>query len=88
MTTENSIGETLQINFQREKLSRAIKECEDINVLKSLALELLKVEQKKSTISQLLQKIAVTVEVQSIGNDSPDFNKLKDGNDKVFPAET
>ena len=65
MTKENPIEATLHLQFQEEKLSRIIKECQDISVLKAIALELLKLQQKKTTISQLAERMAAEAEAQS-----------------------
>ena len=48
---QDSIEPTLQIKFQTEKLSRTIQKCDDISLLKEIALELLKLNQQKSAIA-------------------------------------
>ena len=53
---------SLQIQFQTEKLSRSIQECEDIEILRAIAIELLQLHQKKSAIAQWATERAAEAE--------------------------
>ena len=67
MGLKDSIEPTLQIKFQVEKLARTIKECDDINLLKDIAFELLKLHQQKTAIAQWATNRALEAEI-SISN--------------------
>ena len=51
MNPSESIEPSLQNKFQTEKLLRTIHECDDINLLREIALELLKINQQKTAIA-------------------------------------
>lgn len=46
----------MQIKFQTEKLSRTIKDCDDINTVKQIAMELLKLNEQKIAVIEWLNK--------------------------------
>ncbi len=52
------IEPSLQLKFERERLRRTIKECNDINTLRAIAMELLELNQKKSAIADWATKRA------------------------------
>ena len=51
VTILDSIEPSLQSKFHTEKLVRIIQECDDINLLREIALELLKINQQKTAIA-------------------------------------
>ena len=51
MPIEDPIEPSLQVKFQTEKLMRSIRECDDIEVLRGIAIELLQINQQKSAIA-------------------------------------
>ncbi len=59
MPNQKDLKLTLQQKFYAEKLSRAINDCQDIEVLREIAVELLKLNQKKTAIANLSTKIAL-----------------------------
>ena len=65
MSIKDCIEPSLQLKFATEKLSRKINECNDINILKGIALELLELNQKKSAIAILATKMAAEAEQRS-----------------------
>ena len=62
MKIQDPIEPDLQIRFQTEKLFRIIQECEDINLLKEIAIELVKLNQQKTAIAQWTTKRALEAE--------------------------
>ncbi len=62
MPFEDPIEPSIQIQFQTEKLSRTIQDCTDIEILRGLAMELLKLHQKKSAIALWATKRAAEAE--------------------------
>ena len=75
MSFNNSIEPSLQVRFQTERLSRTIKECEDIEILREIASHLLNLHQKKSAIAQLFTKIAIEAEQGSKVKRNPHSKK-------------
>ncbi len=69
---EDSLEPSLQVKFVSEKLRRTINECDDIDMLKQIALELLELNQKKSAIANWASKRAAEAEHKAIlsGNES------------------
>ena len=65
MKIQDPIEPDLQIRFQTEKLCRIIQECEDINLLKEIAIELVKLNQQKTAIAQWTTKRALEAEENS-----------------------
>ncbi len=51
MSKEEIIQVTLQEKFQAEKLKRVIEECDDIHLIKEIAIELLNLNKQKSAIA-------------------------------------
>ena len=47
----DSIESSLQSKFHTEKLVRSIQECDDINLLREIAIELLKINEQKTAIA-------------------------------------
>ena len=66
MEFKDSIEPSLQIKLQTEKLSRTIKECDDISVLKQIALELLKLNQQKAAIAHWATKRALEAQTSKM----------------------
>ena len=52
MSSEKPIEPSAEIQFQTEKLTRTIQECNDIETLREIAIELLQLHEKKSAIAQ------------------------------------
>ena len=67
LSMEDSIKPTLEDRFQAEKLSRAIKECEDIDSLREMAMNLLELVKKKTAIVNWLTKRALEAEINTEG---------------------
>ncbi len=59
---EDSIEPTLQSKFETERLKRVIEECNDINIIKEIAMELLHLHEKKSAIVSWSTKRAAMAE--------------------------
>ena len=58
MTDQNSFQPSLQIKFESEKLKRTIRECDDMQVLREIAIELVKLnQQKKAMLDWTTKKI-------------------------------
>ncbi len=51
MSLEKPIKPSPEIQFQTEKLSRTIQECSNIETLRNIAMELLRLHEKKSAIA-------------------------------------
>lgn len=51
MENTSSLNSTLQGRFQSEKLLRTIQQCDDINLLREIAIELLKINKQKTAIA-------------------------------------
>ncbi len=66
MPTQDPLTPSLQVQFQTEKLSRKIQECDDIYVLRAIALELLQLYEKKSAIAQWETRRAAEAENKAI----------------------
>ncbi len=67
MPIDDPIEPTLHLRFQAEKLSRTIYECNDIEILREIAIELLELHQKKSAIANWATKRAVEAEQRLFG---------------------
>ncbi len=74
MSIDEPIEPTLQLKFQTEKYTRTIQECNDINTLREIAMELLKLHQKKSAIAYWATKRAAEAEIRDISQN----NRLND----------
>ncbi len=70
MSLEDPIRPSIQLQFQTEKLRRTIYECKDIEVLRDIAIELLKLHQKKSAIAEWATKRAADAEQRAIQSDA------------------
>ncbi|AAP99115.1 MULTISPECIES: hypothetical protein [Prochlorococcus] len=64
-----SIELSLQYQFQAEKLRRTIQECNDIDLLKRISIQLLELNKKKTSIAQIASKMAFEAEQRNL-NDS------------------
>ena len=66
MPFQDPIEPNVQLQFQTEQLSRTIQNCNDIDVLRQIAMELLQLHQKKSAIAQWATKRAAEAEFRKI----------------------
>ncbi len=66
MENHQPIKSSLQIQFQSEKLLRVIKQCTDIEVLRQIASELVKLNEKKTAIADWATKRALDSEKMRI----------------------
>ena len=62
MLMEEPIEPTMQLRFKTELISRTIKECNDIDLLKEIAMELLKLNQTKTAVADWATKRALEAE--------------------------
>ena len=62
MEFKGHLDPNLHKSFQVEKLSRVIKKCDQIEILREIAMELLKLNQKKNTIISWANSNAVKAE--------------------------
>ena len=76
MPIEDPIEPSLQIKFQTERLNRAIEECDDIEVLREIANQLLQLHQKKSAIADWATKRALEAEQIALKIDLDSNKKL------------
>ena len=65
MSIEDPIKPSLPLQFQTEKLGRTIQNCNDISILRDIAMELLQLHLKKSAIAQWATKRAIEAEKNS-----------------------
>jgi len=61
---EDSIQPTLEDSFQAERLSRSIQECEDIDALREMAMNLLELLKKKTALVNWVTKRALEAEIK------------------------
>ncbi len=61
---EDSLKPTLEESFKAEQLTRVINECNDINDLREIALNLLELLKKKTAILKWVSKRALDAENQ------------------------
>ncbi len=73
MAINDSIEPTFQSQFEAERLGRTINECQDIDILREIAHELLKLNQKKSAIAQWATKRAAEAEERAFDSDKDSF---------------
>ncbi len=66
MPLNEPIKPTINSQFEKEKLSRTIQECNDINTLKGIAINLLELHQKKSAIAIWATKRAAEAEKRAM----------------------
>ena len=62
MTNEEPIEITLEQKLKAERLRRVIDECDDILVIKQIAIELLHINQQKTAIADWSTKKAIQAE--------------------------
>ena len=76
MPIEDPIEPNLELRLQTERLLRTINTCQDIDILRGIAIELLRLHEKKSAIAKWATKRAAEAElttihdVQKINNES------------------
>ncbi len=63
---QDPIQPSLQLKLRTEKLARTIRDCNDIDIVKDIAMELLELHQKKSAIAQWATKRAAEAEQRII----------------------
>ena len=68
MGIDDVIEPTTQSKFQTEMLFRLVKECDDIEMLRDIALQLVDLHQKKSAIANWATKQAAKAEIKSFSN--------------------
>ena len=66
MSIDDPIDVSLQLQFQTEKLRRKIQDCQDIKLLKEIAIELLELNKKKTAIIQWSSKRAFKAELANL----------------------
>ncbi len=66
--TEDSISIGLESKFEVETFSRTIQECNDIQTLRDIAIELLKMHQQKTAIAKWATKKAAEAELCRISS--------------------
>ncbi len=66
MPIQDPIETNLGLKFQSEKLSRIIKECNDLDILKQIALELLKLTKAKSAVADWATRRAAEADFATI----------------------
>ncbi len=66
MPFEDPIEPSLQLKLQTERLKRTIKECTDIEILREIAIELLKLNQNKSAMAQWATRRAAEAEERAL----------------------
>ncbi len=71
MTYQQPIEISYHQKFLKEKLNRIINQCDDIDLLREIAIELLKLSQQKTAVAQLATKLAWEAE-QSKFSQNPD----------------
>ncbi len=74
MPITDPIEPSLHSRFENEKLQRTIQECNDINILKQIALELLNLNQKQTAIAEWATRRAAEAETK-ITCSKEDFNQ-------------
>lgn len=63
---DDRVESSLQLQFQTEKLSRTIQECSDIETLRAIAIELLKLHEKQSAMAQWATKRGIEAEHRAL----------------------
>ncbi len=66
---DNSIYPSLQKQFQSEQFRRAILECQDVDLLREIALELLELNKKNTFIAQWASRNAFQAEQANLLRD-------------------
>ncbi len=66
--TEDSISIGLESKFEVETFSRTIQECNDIQTLRDIAIELFKMNQQKTAIAKWATKKAAEAELFRISS--------------------
>tara|TARA_Y100001968_G_scaffold331877_1_gene388066 strand:+ start:300 stop:518 length:219 start_codon:yes stop_codon:yes gene_type:complete len=67
VSIDDPIASNLALKFQSEKLSRIINECHDLDILKEIGREFLKLNKSKSAIADWVKRRAAQAEFSSIG---------------------
>tara|TARA_B100000700_G_scaffold86508_1_gene97372 strand:+ start:311 stop:526 length:216 start_codon:yes stop_codon:yes gene_type:complete len=66
LALEDPIESSLEIKFYSEKLSRTIQECNDIDLLREIATQLLLLNMKKTAIADWATKRAAEADYSKI----------------------
>ncbi len=66
VSIKEPIEPTLELKFESERITRLIEECNDINTLRQIAIELVNLHQKKSAIALWATKRAAEAEIKGI----------------------
>jgi len=66
MSADERIQPSLQLQFKTEQISRTIKECNDINLLKEIAMELLKLNLTKTAVADWATKRALQADTAKL----------------------
>ena len=64
------------MQFQTEKLRRTIQECQDVDTLRGIAMQLLQLHEKKSAIAEWATKKGVDAECRALVAEMGNNNKL------------
>ena len=62
MTINDPIENSLQLQFQAERLRRTIQECQNLDLLRQIALELIELNRQNTAIAQWASKRASDAE--------------------------
>ena len=62
MTINDPIENSLQLQFQAERLRRTIQECQNLDLLRQIALELIELNRQNTAIAQWASKRALDAE--------------------------
>ena len=79
MSLHEPIKPTINSEFEKEKLTRIIQECNDIKTLKGIAIELLELHHKKSAIVIWATKRAAEAEERAMKAEL-NLKRMKEGN--------
>ena len=66
MSIDEPIKPSLQLRLETEKLTRTIQDCEDIALLRAIAMELLELHQKKSAMAAWATRRAAEAEERAL----------------------
>ena len=76
MSVEKPIEPSTVMQFQTEKLRRTIQECQDLDTLRGIAMQLLRLHEKKSAIAEWATKKGVDAECRALVAEMGNNNKL------------
>ena len=66
MSIQDPIEPSLQSQLNTEKIGRTISSCQDIEILRQIAFELLQLNQKKSAMAQWATRRAAEAECRAL----------------------